>query len=296
MKNVIIGKQEAKKLAQKLNWDFGLIKERIFSDSEVQPILPREQKIKNALLVFNKNQEESINDYLIKYFLLARKLKDLAQKVIGVIPYLPYARQDKIFRPGEPLSSLYIAELLEYNLDTVITFNMHEHRKTINDIFSIPSYNISLFKDLALKFNDFNLKNTILIGPDQESEKFVKDFQINFSAPSYILHKTRDIKTNKVKFQEKKLPLDNKDVIIIDDIVSSGGTIKLVKQLLEKSNVKSISLAFVHAVLGDKTLKELKTLKFKKIVTTNTIENKYYQVDYLDSLFDFINNNKSLFK
>ncbi|MGB9763272.1 MAG: ribose-phosphate diphosphokinase [Minisyncoccia bacterium] len=295
MKKVIVGDQSLKKFAQKLNWDFWLIKERRFPDTELQPLLLKEEKIKIAILILEKKEEETINDYLIKFYLLSRKLKELANKVIGVVPYLPYARQDKVFRVGEPLSSLYIAELLENNLDFLITFNMHEHRKMIDDIFSIPSYNLSLFKYLALHFKDLKPENTIIIGPDKESKKFVNDFKTNFEAESYILHKTRNIKTGRVTFHEKKLPVVNKDIIIVDDIVSTGSTVKLVVGLLTKMQVRSISLAFVHPVLGNQTIKELKKLNLRKIVTTNTINNNYYQVNYLDSLFEFIKENKNLF-
>lgn len=296
MTNVIIGNKKNKFLADKLKWEFWLLKEKQFPDSEIKPILPYEKKINTAILILEKENHELINDYLIKFFLVSRKLKELASKVIGVLPYLPYARQDDIFRPGEPLSSVYIAELLEYNVDTIITFNMHEHRKQISDLFSIPAYNISLFKDLALCFKNLNPEKVVLIGPDQESSQFINDFKQNFPASSYILHKTRNSLTGKVSFQEKTLPLTNKDVIIVDDIVSSGGTIKLLINLLKKAKVRNIYLAFVHAILGNKTIIELKKLGIKKVITTNTFNNDYYQVNYLDSLWHFLTANKELLK
>jgi len=98
------------------------------------------------------------------------------------MPYLPYARQDFIFREGEPLSSLYIAELIEKNADVFITCNMHEHRKKIGDLFKIPAYNVFLFQDLAEKFEDFSPSNSIVIGPDKESKAFVDDFCKKFPA------------------------------------------------------------------------------------------------------------------
>ncbi len=293
MKNLVIGDELAKKLAQQLNLDFILIEDRVFPDGEVQPRLEKEEKVNKAILVFQKKQKEDINAYLIKYFLLLRKIKELTQETICIMPYLPYARQDSIFREGEPLSSLYIAELIEKNADVFITCNMHEHRKKIGDLFKIPAYNIFLFQDLAEEFENFNTDNVIVVGPDKESKAFVDDFCKKFPAEKVVFEKERDIKTGKISFLfDRNYDFTDKDVIIVDDIVSTGRTILQAAKIAQELKAKTISFAFVHSIFGDKAIEELSKINPKKIVFTNTLENSQSSVDITKELAMCILNNK----
>ncbi len=293
MKNLVIGDELAKKLAQQLNLDFISVENRVFPDGEVQPRLEKEEKVNKAILILQKKQNENINAYLIKYFLLLRKIKDLAQEVICIMPYLPYARQDSIFREGEPLSSLYIAELIEKNTDVFITCNMHEHRKKIGDLFKIPAYNVFLFQDLAEKFEDFSPSSSVVIGPDKESKAFVDDFCKRFPAKKIVLEKTRDVKTGKISFLlDKDYDFRGKDVIIVDDIVSTGKTILQTAEIAQKLKAKTISFAFVHSIFGDKAVEELSKINPKKIVFTNTLENFQSSVDITKELAVCILKNK----
>jgi len=280
MENLVIGDKLAQKLARRLNLNFILIEDRIFPDGEVQPRLEKEEEFDKAILIFQKKQKEDINAYLIKYFLLLRKLKELAQEIICIMPYLPYARQDSIFQEGEPLSSLYISELIEKNADVFITCNMHEHRKKIGDLFKIPAHNVFLFQNLAEKFEVFSPSNSVAIGPDKESKAFVDDFCKKFSAEKIVFEKTRDVKTGKIDFSyNKNYDFTNKDVIIVDDIVSTGKTILQAAEIAKKLKAKTISFAFVHSIFGDKAIKQLSKINPKKIVFTNTLENSCFSVD-----------------
>jgi ribose-phosphate pyrophosphokinase len=288
MKTIVIGDKLAEKLAQLLQLEVVLVEERIFPDGEIQPKLEKEIKAERIILLLQKRENENINDYLIKYFLLLRKAKDLASQVIGIMPYLPYARQDAVFEEGEPLSALYIDELIEKNLDIFITCNMHEHRKKINDLFKIPAYNISLFNDLAAYFKELNPQNTVVIGPDHEAKKFVDDFCQNFQAEKIILSKQRDTQTGKISFSKQNFNFQNRDIIIVDDMVATGETIFEVAKMVKEAQAKSINFAFVHSIFGNASIISLEEIHPQKIVTTNTIENSKYQLDITEPLFKFL--------
>lgn len=289
MKSLVIGDDLAKKLAQLLSLEAILIEERIFSDGELQPRLQREEKADQIILILQKRTNENINDYLLKYFLLSRKAKDLAKKVIGIMPYLPYARQDAAFQEGESLSASYVDELIEKNLDVFITCNTHEHRKKIKDLFKIPAHNLFLFKDLAEKFQDFESAKTVVIGPDREAKTFVDDFCQNFSAQKLVFLKQRDAKTGKITFSYPEKDLQDQEVIIVDDIVSTGETILEAAKIAHRLKAKTISFAFVHSIFGDQSIKSLKKINPKRIITTNTIENSKYELDITEPLARFLN-------
>lgn len=293
MENLVIGDKLAQQLALQLNLNFISIQDRVFPDGEVQPRLEKEKKIDRAILIFQKKQKEDINAYLIKYFLLLRKTKDLAQEIIGIMPYFPYARQDSIFNEGEPLSSLYIAELIEKNTDIFITCNMHEHRKRIEDLFQIPAYNVSIFQDLAEEFKDFSSMDSVVIGPDKESRAFLNDFCKKFPAQKIVLEKIRDVKTGKISFSyNDNYNFADKDVIIVDDIVSTGNTILETAEIAKEFKAKTISFAFVHSIFGDKVIERLNKVNPKKIVFTNTLENSRFSVDITTTLVRHLLKNK----
>jgi len=288
MKSLVIGDDLAEKLARLLNLEAILIKERIFPDGELQPRLQKEKGVDQIILILQKRTNENINDYLLKYFLLSRKAKDLAKKVIGIMPYLPYTRQDAVFQEGESLSALYVDELIEKNLDVFITCNMHEHRKRIEDLFKIPAHNLFLFRDLAEKFQDFEPEKTVIVSPDREAETFVDDFCQNFSASKLNFLKQRDTKTGKITFSYPEKDLQDKEVIIVDDIVATGGTILEAAKIIQKLKAKTISFAFIHPIFGDQSIESLRKVNPKRIITTNTLENSKYKVDITEPLAKFL--------
>jgi len=288
MNKVVIGNQIAKNLASLLDCEYIGVEDRIFPDGEIQPKLTKETRVDIVILLLQKQEKESTNDYLLKYLFLSRKAKDLAKKVIGIMPYLPYARQDAVFQEGESLSALYVDELIEKNVDVFITCNLHEHRKRIKDLFKIPAYNLSLFKDLADKFQDFKTNNSVVIGPDREAKTFVDDFCLNFPSQKLVFLKQRDTKTGKITFSYPEENLQGKEVIIIDDIVATGGTILEAAKIIQKLKAKTISFAFIHPIFGDQSVESLRTINPKRIITTNTIENSKYKFDIVRPLAKFL--------
>lgn len=287
MKNFVVGETLAYNIAKLLNWEYLKIEERIFPDGEILPKIEKEEKINQAILVLNKKEGEDINTYLIKFLFLSRKLKEIAQKVIGIMPYYPYARQDAVFLEGEPISSLYLAELLEKNLDIFITCNLHEHRKKIRELFKIPAYNVSLFDDLAMFFKEFDVSKSVIVAPDREAKLFLDDFSKNFPAQKYIFLKQRNVKTGEISFLQPDFDFSFKEVIIVDDILSTGKTLFEVAKKIKEKGANSINFAFVH-LIDKKGIELLKKLNPLKIITTNTLENNVFQLDIAKPLVNFL--------
>jgi len=289
---MIIGDNLAEKLARSLNLPFIRVKEVVFKDGEIKPVLTREEKSEKGIVLLQKKEKENINSYIIKYYLLLEKLFSLIKNLTVIIPYFPYARQDKIFQIGEPLSSLYIAKLMEKNASQIITFNFHEHRQKVENLFRKKINNLSLFNFIKEKLKAENkiTQNPLIIGPDEESKKFVLDFIKNDNFSFFIFQKKRDIKTNRVRFFYEKKKLENlikthKEIIIVDDIISSGETIKKVKDIILAFNQKrKIKLVVIQSIYGNNTIKLLRKFGFSKIYTTNTIENRFYFLDFIDVL------------
>lgn len=289
-KIIIVGDNLALKLSKKLNTEVILTEERIFPDGEIKPRLKKETSAQTAVLIIQKKQKENINDYLLRFYLLSCKLKENYQKVIGILPYLPYARQDTYFLEGDPFSLKYIAEMIESKLDVFITVNMHEHRKKINEVFNIENHNLSVFKFYAEKyFSKINkTKNLILVGPDDEAKHFVNDFRKGVDLPYYIFEKERDFKTGKVNFKKPNFDFANKDVLILDDIISSGGTIIKVVKILKEVKAKSLSLGICHGLFSPEFVKNIAPYNISQIIVSNSVENTSSNYDITEMIASFL--------
>jgi ribose-phosphate pyrophosphokinase len=234
-------------------------------------------------------QDENINEFLLNFLFLSQKMKEMCEKVIGVMTYLPYKRQDKEFLKGEVISSKVVAKMIEKNLQYFITLDSHEHRLMIDEIFKIKVFNESMFMNLGKEFLDFDKKNTLVIGPDSESKAFVEKF-CKFNGFDYaILPKKRDTKTGEVIINIKnKNTFLNKDVIIVDDVSASGGTIFYLLDLLDDLKVKSKSVVLSHGLFIGEVEAKLKQKKLKRIVTSNTILNEFMRVDCVETISERI--------
>lgn len=286
MKDVIVvGDSLARRLSEKINGEYLNVEYRTFFDGELKVRIPNIRKANTGVLLIDLVQDQNINEYLLNFLLLSQKLRESCDKVIGIMTYLPYKRQDKEFLPGEVISSKVIAKFIEKNLDCFITLDSHEHRLMIYDIFSIPVYNESMFMDLGKEFLDFNKENTLVVGPDSEAAAFVKRFCKFNNFNSLILPKERDTKTGEViiNIQDKSV-FKNKDIIIVDDVSASGGTILHLMDLLEELKVKSVSIALSHGLFIGEVEKKLKNRGLKKIVTSNTIQNEFMKSDCVEVL------------
>lgn len=285
-KNVIIvGDKLAKRLSKKIDAEYLNVEYRKFFDGELKVRIPKIRKADYGILMIDLVQDQNINEYLLNFLFLSQKLRESCKKVIGIMTYLPYKRQDKEFLRGEVISSKVVAKFIEKNLDCFITLDSHEHRLMIEDIFSIKVFNESMFMDLGKEFMDFKKEKTLVIGPDSEAKAFVEKFCVFNKFDNIILPKKRDTKTGEVviNIKDKSIFVD-KDVIIVDDVSASGGTILHLMDLLQSLKVKSVSVALSHGLFIGDVEKDLKKRKLKRIVTSNTIDNEFMKADCVEVL------------
>ena len=261
------------KTARILNIELIKLEVKKFPDGETYIRIPSPVEGKNIAVI--QSMAQFPNENLIEYFLTVNTLKDLgAKKVIGVLPYFAYARQDERFKEGEAISLKVIAYLIEKaGTDALITVDMHRHRVfDLSDIFSIPVTDLSAVGELTrYMMRSYNMKNMAVIGPDAESEAWAKVAAKILNTDYYILSKQRFSGTEVKVSIKDQLDVEGRDVFIVDDIISTGGTIVNAMDILKEHGARDIYVACTHPLLVMHALARIYEKGAKVVIGTDTV-------------------------
>lgn len=277
---MIIGCSNSKKLARdiarKSRQEYSELIVKRFPDGELY--LRFKTDVKNKEIILVNSCHPNPNDALIELIFAAKTAKELgAKRVTIVASYLAYLRQDKRFHPEECKSNSIIADLLSC-ADELITIDPHLHRiNSLNEIFKIKNKRLSANKTIS-EYIEKNHRNALIIGPDEESYQWAEKIAEEINSHAVILRKKRyTSRSVRIKLKQD-VDFKNKNVVIVDDIISTGHTmIEPIKQLRKKC-VKKITCICVHGLFVEQALERLRKLGVD-VISTNTIESKVSKID-----------------
>ena len=277
--SVISGKSSenlAKELSKKIKANFVKSEIRVFPDGESKITLIGKLSKKKSIVV--QSIYPPVDTNLVQALSLITKAKENSSEVIAVIPYMGYARQDREFLPGEIVTMKVLGKLFKgAGASKIIVVDIHSLIGLKH--FSIKTKNVTAIPDLVGFFKKLSLKNPLIVSPDQGGKERAKEFAKEFNSDYIALEKTRDRKTGKVKIKTKNLEVKNRDLILVDDIISTGGSIIKATQFLKKQKCKRIYVACTHALLMNDAEKKIKKAGVTSIISTNTIPGKTSKVD-----------------
>ncbi len=260
------------KTAQALNAEYLDTEVKMFPDGELYVRFLSEVSKEDVIVVQSLGQKP--NQYLIELFLMLDALKDLkARRVIVVTPYFAYARQDERFKPGEAISLQTIARLIEVaGADHIFTIDSHRHRVIdVTKLTKIPLVDISAMSEIAKHVaGAHTLHSPVVIGPDAGAEVWAKNAAKAIDADYDALEKKRfDAET--VEVRPRKLDVEKRDVLIVDDIISSGNTIIKAIEVLKRHGAKDIYVGCAHPLLVKNALIRIYQAGAKYVVGTDTV-------------------------
>ncbi|MCD6467821.1 MAG: ribose-phosphate diphosphokinase [Thermoplasmata archaeon] len=187
-----------------------------------------------------------------------------AKTVFLVIPYYGYARQDRKFQEGEPVSAKAMAKHLGMNANGVVTVD--PHKDYILDFFDIPAYNCSAVPEIAKHLKEKKVE--IVLAPDKGAAgRAEKAAEIIGCEHDFLEKKRIDDKTIEIK--TKKLDVNGKTVAIIDDIISTGGTMAKAVNEMKKQGAEEVYVACTHGLFVGNAAEKLGSAK--EILATDTI-------------------------
>ena len=278
--SVISGKSSenlAKELSKKIKANFVKSEIRVFPDGESKITLIGKLSKKKSIVV--QSIYPPVDTNLVQALSLITKAKENSSEVIAVIPYMGYARQDREFLPGEIVTMNVLGKLFKSaGASKIIIVDIHSLIGL--KYFTIKTKNVTAIPDLAEYFKKLSLKNPLVVSPDQGGKERAKEFAKELNSDYIALEKTRDRKTGKVKIKTGNLAeVQNRDLILVDDMISTGGSIIKATQFLKKQKCKRIYVACTHALLMNDAENKIKKAGVTSIISTNTIPGKTSKVD-----------------
>ncbi len=297
MKTAVIGLSNGKWFAHRLAAHLGKKTSpysfRKFPDGELYIKFDSSLRGKKVILVQSLccAKNSSPNDAILELVFAARTAKKLgAKKVVAVVPYLAYMRQDKAFNFGESFSAKEMAWLLSQCIDALFSFDPHLHRiSSLSKIFSVPAKKLSADKKIAeFVAQRFSKENTVVVGPDFESSQWAKKIADSIGFWSSILQKRR-FGDRKVEVKVvKELEWENKNIVIIDDIISTGNTIVQAILELKKRKPRAVYCICVHPILAEGALSKILKAGAKEVISCNSIESKTNRIDLSGEVAKFL--------
>ncbi len=240
-----------------------------FPNQEIFIELQKDVKNKDCLIICSITPPD---ENLISFLLLSHTLKkEGASRTAALLPYLAYARQDKE-KKGESLATASVGELLSAaHVSEVITVDTHSHK--VEDLFPIPIYNLSPSKLFAQEIKKLNLKNPTIVAPDEGAmervQKTVEEYGSGVEI-AFMKKKRTPSGVSSVLYGHV-----SKNVVIIDDILDTGGTLLACCKILKSKGAQNIYVFVTHGLFTGSDWLYLFDVNVKKIYCTDSIPKVY---------------------
>ena len=268
--------QLGRQIAQNLKAETVPVVFKTFPDGENYVRLNGDVKDEDVAIVQTTSPPQ--DPKIIQLALIADSAKrNGAKSITGVVPYLAYARQDRVFLKGEPISAEAIAGMLKTaGIDRLITVNVHQ--EIVLSHFPFPAKSVSAIPVLAEYFAKKGHSKAFALSPDKGAVHIVEEAEKVLGGECGYLEKKRDRYSGHINMEMKDFDVKDKTVIIFDDIISSGGTVIAAAKILKDLNPKEIYVACVHPLLIGEAEKRILQTGVREIVGTDSVPNTVSKV------------------
>lgn len=258
----------AGEIARYLDIELGKCVLERFSDGEIHFYIDENVRGEDIFIVQTGGEEANV--HLMELFLMIDAFKRAsAERITAVIPYYSYARQDWKDRPRVPISARLIADLLEAaGADRVLAMDLHSPQ--IQGFFSVPMDNLMAAPVLVKYIHTLGLKDLVIVSPDAGGVGRARWFAKRLEADLAIIDKRRP-SPNVAKVFNVIGEVKERDVIIVDDMVDTAGTLVQSAAALKENEALRVFAACTHPVLSGKAMERINDSSLEKIIVTNTI-------------------------
>lgn len=271
-----------KKIAKLLGGSAGVVESIRFENGEQKVRVGDRKKNKDlgheATII--QSLSVPVDEHLIEFCLLSDALSRQGySNLIGVVPWLGYSKQDKVFLPGEPLSAKVIAQIIQTTkIKKLITFDLHN--RAITGFFDIPVVELSarpifleyFFKKIEVRGKRGEEGEWVVVAPDEGAVKSSAYFARELNIPIAYMDKRRDLKTGRVQVVGMSGEVEGKNVIIVDDMIVTGSTLMETAKYLKKKGVKKVMVAATHHLYVPGVVERMEESEIDEIVVTDSVK------------------------
>ena len=269
-------KDLAKRIARRLKAKYVDADTRTFPDGESK--ITFRHNLKKSVVLVVQSTYPPVDTNLLQILSIISEVKKISSKIYAIMPYMGYARQDRQFLNGEIVTMSVVAKMLQAaGAKKAIVVDIHS--KTALRHFKIPTENVSAIPELVKYLKKLKLKNPIVVSPDTGGSLRAKKFADVLKSDFITLKKSRNRKTGKVNIQSTKADVKGKDLIIVDDIISTGSSVVKATKFLKKQKCKRVFVVCTHGLLVGDAEKNIKKAGVTQIISTNTIPRSISKVD-----------------
>ena len=258
----------AQAIAKKLNTELGGIEVTTFSDGEISVHI--EETVRGRDLFIIQSTCSPVNDNLMELLIMIDAAKRAsAGRITAVIPYFGYARQDRKARSRDPITAKLVANLITAaGADRVLTMDLHAEQ--IQGFFDIPVDHLYGSTVLAPYIRSLKLENLAIASPDIGGSKRANSWAKFFDSGLVICHKTRE-RPNEVADMKVIGDVEGKNVVIVDDMIDTAGTICKASSILKEKGALSVRAVATHAVLSGKAYENIEKSALDEVIFTDSI-------------------------
>ena len=239
-----------------------------FSDGEVQVRI--QENVRGSDVFVIQPTCTPVNHHLMELLIMIDALRRAsAQRITAVIPYFGYARQERKTAGREPISAKLVANLITTaGADRILAIDLHA--PAIEGFFDIPVDHLRAGPILADYFQKLSLPDPVVVAPDEGGVDRAVKFRNRLGVPLAIIAKHRP-RPEDAKALEMVGDVEGKTAIVVDDIVSTGGTLIEAVNTLVKRGARTVYAAIVHPVFSADAVERVQASALEKVVVTNTI-------------------------
>lgn len=260
----------AKLVSQKSKIPLGKIDLGTFKDGEIDVWV--EEKVNNSNVFILQSNSNPVNDSIIELALIADALRRSgAHMITAVIPYFGYSRKEKQSRAGEPISAKVVADLITARgINKVVCLDLHAD--AIVGFFNVPVIYLTAQDVLAKSIKKEKLNNAIVVSPDTGGVKRARNFATLLNLQLAVMEKHRNVdKRDNMEILSMSGEVSGETAILIDDVISTGGTIIENANALKEKGVKRILVCATHGVFAGEAVEKLEKSPVDKIFVTDSV-------------------------
>ncbi len=260
----------AKGIAKLLKTTLGQVDLTRFADGEIRPWIQEEVRDKTVFVI--QSLSYPMDEHVMELSLMGDAIRRSAPRnMIAVIPYMGYARQDKQHRTGEPVSARVIAKFIEVSkFKEVITVDLHND--AIVGFFQIPVSHVSAQDVLTSEVKKLSLARPVVVSPDVGGVKRARNLAYALDVPMVVMEKKRFLDRHDTSEAFEIIGnVKGMDAVIIDDVISTGGTIAHSALSLKEAGTTSVTVLSSHAVFAGEAVAKLSAAPIDTLIISDTI-------------------------